>query len=156
MPLKPVMGSRDFSKWGIDFIGLGDQPTIKTHAQYIIAITNYVTKWVEVKATQKNDAHAITKFLFENVFTQYGLPFEIMSKRGLHFLNEVIYNLLDKFMVIHKKLVPYHTHTPMDRTKAPTRSWRLCLQTLWAMPRLIGSSSLIQQFGLIMLLTRAL
>ena len=31
-----------------------------------------------------------------------------MSDRGLHFLNEVIENLLEKFMVIHKKLAPYH------------------------------------------------
>ena len=31
-----------------------------------------------------------------------------MSDRGLHLLNEVIENLLEKFMVIHKKLAPYH------------------------------------------------
>ena len=69
MRLRPMMGARAFAKWGIDFIGPIDPPAMKTHAQYIIAAINYVTKWVEVKATQKNDAHTTTKILFENVFT---------------------------------------------------------------------------------------
>ena len=46
MPLRPMMGARAFTKWGIDFIGSIDPPTMKTHAQYIIVATNYVTKWV--------------------------------------------------------------------------------------------------------------
>ncbi|WP_208972701.1 hypothetical protein, partial [Escherichia coli] len=68
--------------------------------------TDYVTKWVEAKATIKNDARTTAKFLYENVFTRYGLPIEIVSDRGKHFLNEVIENLMDEFMIIHKKSVP--------------------------------------------------
>ena len=63
---------------------------MRTQAQYIIATTNYVTKWVEAKATQNNDAYTIAKFLFEFVFMRYGLPIEIGSDRGSHILNEVI------------------------------------------------------------------
>ena len=44
MPLRPMMGARAFSKWGIDFIGPIDPPTMRTQAQYIIATTDYVTK----------------------------------------------------------------------------------------------------------------
>ena len=51
---------------------------------------DYVTKWVDVKATQKNNAHTIAKFLYEYGLTQYGLPIEIVSDGGLHFLNETI------------------------------------------------------------------
>ena len=45
-----------------------------------------------------------TYFLYEYVFTRYGLPIEIVSDRGTHFLNEVIHYLLDEFMVIHKEI----------------------------------------------------
>ena len=69
MPLQPMMGARAFAKWGIDFLGPIDPPTHRTHAQYIIVATDYVTKWVEAKATQKNDAHTRAKFLYEYVFT---------------------------------------------------------------------------------------
>ena len=44
MPLRPMMGARAFSKWGIDFIGPIDPPTMKSHDQYIIAATDYVTQ----------------------------------------------------------------------------------------------------------------
>ena len=69
---------------------------------------DYVTKWVEAKATQKNDAHTTAKFLYKYVFTRYGLPSEIVSDWGSHFINETIEYLLEEFMVIHKKLAPYH------------------------------------------------
>ena len=108
MPLRPMMGARAFAKWGIDFVGPIDPPAHRTHAQYIIVATDYVTKWVEAKATQKNDAHTTANFLYEYVFMRYGLPIEIVSDQGSHFINETIEYLLEEFMVIHKKLAPYH------------------------------------------------
>ena len=103
MPLRPMMEMRAFSKWGIDFVGPIDPLVTHTHAQYIIVATDNMTEWVEAKATPKNDAHTTTKFLYESFFTRYGLPFEIVSDRGSHFLNEVIEHLLNESMVIHRK-----------------------------------------------------
>ncbi|MCO5574477.1 hypothetical protein L7F22_028262 [Adiantum nelumboides] len=108
MPLRPMMGARAFAKWGIDFVGPIAPPAYKSHAQYIIVATDYLTKWVEAKATTKNDAKTTAQFLYENIFTRYGLPIEIVSDRETHFINEVIENLLDEFMVIHRKSAPYH------------------------------------------------
>ena len=68
MPLRPMMGARTFAKWGIDFVGPIDPPATRTHAQYIIVATDYMTKWEEAKATPKNDTHTIAKFLYENIF----------------------------------------------------------------------------------------
>ncbi|MCO5603370.1 hypothetical protein L7F22_057520 [Adiantum nelumboides] len=107
MPLRPMMGARAFAKWGIDFVG-PCPPAYKSHAQCIIVATDYLTKWVEAKATTKNDAKTTAQFLYENIFTRYGLPIEIVSDRGTRFINEVIEQLLDEFMVIHRKSAPYH------------------------------------------------
>ncbi|MCO5561815.1 hypothetical protein L7F22_015439 [Adiantum nelumboides] len=107
MPLRPMMGARAFAKWGIDFVGTCP-PAYKSHAQYIIVAIDYLTKWVEAKATTKNDAKATAQFLYENIFTRYGLPIEIVSDKGTHFITEVIEQLLDEFMVIHRKSTPYH------------------------------------------------
>ena len=74
MPLRPMMGARAFAKWGIDFVGPINPPAYWTQAQYIIVATHYLTKWVESKATPKNDARTTTCFLYEYVFTRYGLP----------------------------------------------------------------------------------
>ena len=59
MPLRPMVGSWAFAKWGINFVGPIDPPKMKTHAQYIIVAIDYVTKWVEVKVTQNNDAYTM-------------------------------------------------------------------------------------------------
>ena len=96
-----MMGARAFAKWGINFVGPINPPAHRTWAQYIIVVTDYLTKWVEAKATVKNDARTTAKFLYENVFTRYGLPIEIVSDQGVHFINEVIEFLLAEFMVLH-------------------------------------------------------
>ena len=91
MPMRPMMGARAFSKWGLDYIGPINPPAYKSKAQYIIVATDYLTKWVEAKATQKNDARMTACFLYEYVFTCYGLPIEIVSNQGVHFtINKII------------------------------------------------------------------
>ena len=106
MPLRPIMFVRASTKWGIDFVGPIKPPAKGSRAQYIIVATNYLTKWVEAKVTPKNDECTVAKFLFENIFTRYGLPLEIVSDQGVHFVNEVIEFLLAKFMVTHKRSAP--------------------------------------------------
>ena len=108
MPMCSIMSTRAFSKWGIDFVGPIKPPAKSTHAQYIIVAMDYLTKWVEAKAMVKNDARTTAKFLYEYVFTRYGLPIEIVSDQGVHFVNEVIEFLLNEFMVIHRKSTPCH------------------------------------------------
>ena len=90
---------------------------------YIIVATDYLTKWVEAKATRKNDARTTAVFLFEYIFTRYGLPIEIVSDRGMHFINEVIEHLLDELMVIHRKSAPYH---PQANGQAESTNKILC------------------------------
>ena len=103
-----MMGVRAFAKWGIDFVRPIDPPAHWAHAQYIIVATDYVTKWVEAKAKQKNDAHTIAKFLYKYIFPRYWLPIEIVINWGLHFINQNIEYWLEEFMVVHKKSIPYH------------------------------------------------
>ena len=108
MLLQPIIPKRAFAKWGIYFVGPIKPPVKQTHAKSIIVATNYLTKWAEAKVTMKNDAQTTTQFFYEHVFTRYGLPIEIMSDQGAHFINEVIEFLLEEFMVIHRRSAPYH------------------------------------------------
>ena len=74
-----IMSTRAFSKLGIDFVGPIKPLAKSTHAQYIIVAIDYLTKWVEAKATVKSDARTMAKFLYKYFFTCYGLPIEIVS-----------------------------------------------------------------------------
>ena len=56
-------------------------------------------------------------------FTRYGLPIEIVSDRGTHFINEVIGFLQEEFMVIQDNLAPYHPHVVKLRAPIGSLNW---------------------------------
>ena len=84
---------------------------------------DYLKKWVKARATRHNDAQTTTKFLYEEIFTRYGLPIELVSDQGTHFLNDVIATLLEKFLVIHNVSAPYH---PQANRQAKSTNRTLC------------------------------
>jgi hypothetical protein len=106
-PLTPIIPIAPFEKWGIDFI----RPIFPVSARkkrYIILATDYATKWVEAKATRKNDAQTSANFLFEDILMRFGHPLELVSDRGTHFLNDVISDLTNKYLIKHRKTTPYN------------------------------------------------
>ena len=106
-PLTPIIPLGPFAKWGIDFIG-PINPCSKTHRnRYIILATDYGTKWVEAKATRKNDA-VTAGFLFENVLMRFGAPWELVSDRGLHFINSTIEAITKQHQIADCLTTPYN------------------------------------------------
>ena len=71
--------------------------------------------------------------MYEYVFTRYGLPIEIVSDQGTHFINEVIDFLLEEFMVIHRKSAPYH---PQANGQAESTNKILCI----VLTKIVGNS----------------
>ena len=106
-PLTPIIPLAPFEKWGIDFIG-PIFPVSARKKRYIILATDYATKWVEAKATRKNDAETSAIFLFEEILMRFGHPLELVSDRGTHFLNDVIVGLTNKYLIKHRKTTPYN------------------------------------------------
>jgi hypothetical protein len=47
MPLQPFLPDFPFSKWGLDFIGPINPPSLGGQ-YFILTTTNYFTKWTEV------------------------------------------------------------------------------------------------------------
>jgi hypothetical protein len=106
-PLTPIIPLAPFEKWGIDFIG-PISPVSSQKKRYIILATDYATKWVEARATRKNDAQTLASFLFEEVMMRFGHPLELVSDRGTHFLNDVIMDLTTKYLIKHRKTTLYN------------------------------------------------
>ena len=107
-PLIPILPLAPFEKWGLDFIGPISPVTRRGRKRYIILATEYVTKLVEARPTVKNDAKTTATFFYEQILTRFGAPLEIVSDRGTHFLNEVIEELTNSYLIKHRKTTPYH------------------------------------------------
>ena len=106
-PLTPIVFLAPFEKWGIDFIG-PINPVSTQKRKYIILATDYATKWVEARATVKNDALAAATFLFEEIMMRFGHPLELVSDRGKHFLNDVIINITSRYLIKYRNTSPYN------------------------------------------------
>ncbi|KAK8612929.1 hypothetical protein V6N13_104254 [Hibiscus sabdariffa] len=144
MPMNPIHVCEIFDVWGLDYMG----PFVSSFGNtYIILAVDYVSKWVEAKATRNNDART-TVNLFKNfVFSRFGTPRAIISDRGTHFLNRVIEVLMKKHGVTYRVATSYHPQsngqaevsnreikTILEKIVKPDRKdWSLKLSdALWA------------------------
>ncbi|KAK4411148.1 Retrovirus-related Pol polyprotein from transposon.6 [Sesamum angolense] len=108
MPLAPILVCKIFDVWGIDFMGPFPTSFGKT---YIILGVDYVSKWVEAKATRTDDARTVIDFVKANIFSRYGIPRAIISDRGTHLCNKMVSALLKKYNVTHRVSTAYHPQT---------------------------------------------
>ena len=99
-PLTPIVPLVPFEKWSIDFIG-SINPVSARKNRYIILATDYATKWVEARSIKRNNAATVAAFLFEEIMMWFGHPLEMISDRGKHFLNNVIYNITIQYLIKH-------------------------------------------------------
>ena len=84
MTQNPVLICEIFDVWGIDF--MGPFPT-SFGFMYILLAVDYVSKWVEAKATKTNDANIVVNFVKSNIFCRFDTPRAIISDQGTHFCN---------------------------------------------------------------------
>ena len=98
MTQNPVLICENFDVWGIDFMG----PFPSSFGfMYILLAVDYVSKWVEAKATKTNDAKVVVDFVKFEIFCRFGIPRAIISDQGTHFCNKTFWNLLKKYGVQH-------------------------------------------------------
>ncbi|KAL3682263.1 hypothetical protein R1sor_000285 [Riccia sorocarpa] len=102
-PLTPILPLAPFEKWGMDFVG-PISPATRTKKRYILVATDYLTRMVEAEATRKDDAATVAKFLFEKIICRYGVPLELVSDRGTHFVNKTISALTERYGIKHQSL----------------------------------------------------
>src|SRR6266508_3267303 len=98
-----------FYQWGIDIVG----PLTKTSREnkYIVIAIDYFTKYHEAKALANANARNVANFLYEDIICRHGCSRKIISDRGIHFNNQVIENLLERFKIRHNLSTPYHPKT---------------------------------------------
>ncbi|XP_048227305.1 LOW QUALITY PROTEIN: uncharacterized protein LOC125369336 [Ricinus communis] len=144
MPQVPILICEIFDVWGIDFMG----PLPSSYGfSYILLAVDYVSKWVEAKATRTDDSQTVVGFIKANIFKRFGIPRAIVSDQGTHFCNRSVASLMKKYGVNHRTTTAYHPQTNgqaevsnrevksiLEKTVNPGRKdWSLRLDdALWA------------------------
>jgi transposase InsO family protein len=71
----------------MDMIGKINPPSSKGH-QYILAITDYFTKWVEAIPMKSITSKDVNNFIKEHVIHRFGIPQTITTDGGSAFISE--------------------------------------------------------------------
>ena len=74
---------------------------------YILVCTDYVTKWVEEKSLFRATKKSIVEFIYEDIFTGFGVPCEIVTDQGTQFTSKLMKELTEKYGIKHCKYSPY-------------------------------------------------
>ncbi|KAL0445389.1 UNVERIFIED_CONTAM: hypothetical protein Slati_2261600 [Sesamum latifolium] len=94
-PLHPTVASWPFDAWGLDVVG----PMTKSSGGYlyILAATDYFSKWTEVVPLKEVKKENIADFIRTNIIYRYGVPRYIITDNGKPFCNSLIDKLSQKF-----------------------------------------------------------
>ena len=57
--------------------------------KYILVCTDYVTKWVEDKALFRATEKSVVEFIYEEIFTLFGVPIQIVTDNGTQFTSKI-------------------------------------------------------------------
>jgi hypothetical protein len=57
------------------------------------------------------DQTVVLSFIYSEIIVNHGVPYEIISDRGLSFLAEEVQEFLQKYQILHLKTAPYHPQT---------------------------------------------
>ncbi len=101
--------SGPFQFIGIDFSG--PFPVTPQGNKYVLAITDYFSKWVVAIPLPSQTAQVTAEALYEHYICIYGIPIRILSDQGTHFNNQLMSAFTKVLGCQHIKSTPYHPQT---------------------------------------------
>uniref|UniRef100_A0A2N9HG17 RNA-directed DNA polymerase n=1 Tax=Fagus sylvatica TaxID=28930 RepID=A0A2N9HG17_FAGSY len=107
-----------FHTWGLDLIGPINPPS--GGYIWILAATEYFTKWVEAIPLRKATGAAVANFIREHIITRFGIPHKIISDNGTPFVNK---DVREGVGALPDQAPAVYTLLP-SRAGIPT--WRMC------------------------------
>ncbi|CAF1084229.1 unnamed protein product [Didymodactylos carnosus] len=103
-PTEPPTGILDLI--GLDFIG--PVPQSANGNKYILVCTDYLSRYAITQATANCTAETAAKFLVTKVILQYGVPKQLLTDRGTHFMSHVFEAIASRCGVNHITTTTYH------------------------------------------------
>jgi transposase InsO family protein len=106
-----------FEKWALDFVGPISPMSRKKKC--ILVCTDYVTKWVDAKSLFRATKKSVVEFFYEDIFTFFGVPHEIVRDQGTQFTSKLMRELMKKYGIKYYKSSPYH---PQDNGQVESKN----------------------------------
>ena len=91
----------------MDMIGQINPPTSKGH-KWILAATDYFTKWVEAIPARNLASADVIRFVKEHIIYRFGIPQTITTDQGLAFISEEFKEFAKEMGITQIQSSPYY------------------------------------------------
>jgi ribonuclease HI/transposase InsO family protein len=98
VPLHPTVPSWPFAAWGTDIVGPIDPPSSCGH-RFILAATDYFTRWAEAIPLKEVKADNVVRFMEVNIIYRFGVPNRIISDNGTAFKSHKVTKFAEKYHI---------------------------------------------------------
>ena len=98
-----------FDQWSLDLIG--PLPWSFNGNRWLITAIERSTGWPEAAAYVDATTETVVEFIHNRVFSQYGIPSEILTDNGLNLVSFAMENYLSHTGTKHRRTTPYHPQT---------------------------------------------
>ncbi|XP_075670022.1 uncharacterized protein LOC142639768 [Castanea sativa] len=95
-----------YHTWGLDLIG-PINPLANGYI-WILAATEYFTKWVEAIPLKKVTRAVVVNFIRGHIITRFGIPRRLISDNRTPFINKDMKNLTEAYYIKHGRSTPYY------------------------------------------------
>ncbi|KAL4190464.1 hypothetical protein AMTRI_Chr07g24910 [Amborella trichopoda] len=106
-PLHPTVASWPFSQWGMDIVGPIDPPSPMGHV-FILAATDYFSKWVEAVPLKQVPGTTVAYFDPHHIIYRFGVPDRIIFDNDPQFRSHHINPLVNQFGFKWRYSTMYH------------------------------------------------
>ncbi|XP_070672232.1 uncharacterized protein [Malus domestica] len=93
--------------WGLDVIG-PIAPKSYAREAYILAVTDYFSKWAEAIPLREVKKETVVRFIKEHIIHRYGVPRYVITNNGKQFSNRLVDELSKKYKFKQQKSSMYH------------------------------------------------
>ena len=105
--MNPIIKPWPFRGWGMDMIGQINPSSSKGH-QWVLAATNYFTKWVEAVPMRSVASRDVICFVKEHIIHRFGIPQTITTDGGSVFISEEFRKFADDMGIKLIRSSPYY------------------------------------------------
>ncbi|XP_028550146.1 uncharacterized protein LOC114579513 [Dendrobium catenatum] len=97
-PIHPTVASWPFESWGTHIIGPIEPPSSLGH-RFILAATDYFSKWAEAIPLREVKTDNVMKFFRDNIVYRFGVPHPIISDNGTALKSAKIYRFIESYKI---------------------------------------------------------
>ncbi|XP_057484915.1 uncharacterized protein LOC130771317 [Actinidia eriantha] len=102
--LTPLTSPWPFAQWGMDIVGV--LPRAPGNKRFLLAATDYFTKWIEAEPVAQIREVDVIKFIRQNILSRFGIPPAFVSDNGTQFVGSKVRRLLEQLKI------EFYTSTP--------------------------------------------